>query len=180
MASAFTHAFTAFAIGKVATDEKLPVSVWAAGMFCAVVPDADAIGYFMHVDYGSAWGHRGMTHSILFAMFLAGLLAWLLTRDTRLKQRFVWLCAYLSICGISHGVLDAMTTGGLGVAFLAPFDSARYFFPWRPILVSPIGVSKFFGEWGMRVIVSELKWVWLPLSLFAILARIVRSNIKSA
>ena len=38
----------------------------------------------------------------------------------------------------SHGVLDALTDGGPGVAFLAPFDDTRYFFPWRPIRVSPL------------------------------------------
>jgi hypothetical protein len=28
--------------------------------------------------------------------------------------------------------------------------------------VSPLGVSRFFSEWGLRVIQSELQWVWAP------------------
>jgi hypothetical protein len=44
----------------------------------------------------------------------------------------------------SHGLLDAMTDGGLGVAFFSPFDKHRYFFPWTPIRVSPIGLTRLF------------------------------------
>jgi inner membrane protein len=54
-------------------------------------------------------------------------------------------------------VLDAMTNGGLGVAFFAPFDTTRYFFPWRPITVSPIGVGSFFTHRGALVVLSEIK-----------------------
>ena len=63
-----------------------------------------------------------------------------------------------------------MTTGGLGVAFFAPFDDTRYFFPWRPIPVSPIGVRRFFGERGLAVLAGELLWVWLPAAAVAALS----------
>ena len=61
----------------------------------------------------------------------------------------------------SHSILDGLTNGGLGVALLAPFDNSRYFFPFRPIEVSPIGLA-FFGERGYTVIKSEIIWVWVP------------------
>lgn len=63
----------------------------------------------------------------------------------------------------SHGLLDAFTNGGLGIAFFSPFDPRRYFFPWRPVQVSPIGMA-FFGRWGLRVLRSEVVWIWLPLA----------------
>jgi inner membrane protein len=66
----------------------------------------------------------------------------------------------------SHGVLDAMTDGGSGVAFWAPFDDGRYFLPWRPIPVSPIGRG-FFTARGAAVFESELLLVWLPAAIFA-------------
>jgi inner membrane protein len=59
-------------------------------------------------------------------------------------------------------VLDAMTNGGLGVAFFSPFDTTRYFFPVRPVIVSPIGVSEFFNAQGARILASEALWIWLP------------------
>jgi inner membrane protein len=71
------------------------------------------------------------------------------------------LLAFFFVITASHGVLDAMTNGGLGVAFFAPFDSTRYFFPWRPIVVSPIGFGSFFSHWGALVLLSEIKYVWV-------------------
>jgi len=65
--------------------------------------------------------------------------------------------------------LDAFTDGGLGVAFIAPFDDARHFFPWRPLRVSPIGAAGFFSERGLETMISEIKWVWIP-SLLCIAA----------
>jgi inner membrane protein len=79
----------------------------------------------------------------------------------------LWL--YLFLATASHGVLDALTNGGLGVAFFAPFDNARYFFPFTPIEVSPISVRAFFTARGARVLASEFVWVWLPSMLFAAL-----------
>jgi len=62
---------------------------------------------------------------------------------------------------ISHGVLDACTNGGLGIAFFAPFSDTRFFLPARPIEVSPIGAA-FFSMRGWSVLESEMLWVWLP------------------
>ena len=59
-----------------------------------------------------------------------------------------------------------MTDGGLGVAFFAPFDDTRYFFPFRPIKVSPIGLS-FFSARGLDVIWSEFLLVCIPGTIIA-------------
>jgi len=56
--------------------------------------------------------------------------------------------------GVSHTVLDAMTSGGLGVAALWPFDQGRHFLPWRPISVSPIGPRSFFTQRGVAALSS--------------------------
>lgn len=68
---------------------------------------------------------------------------------------------YFFLATASHGFLDAMTNGGLGVAFFSPFNNVRYFLPWRPIRVSPIGVTRFFSHRGLEVVQSELLWIWL-------------------
>jgi inner membrane protein len=75
---------------------------------------------------------------------------------TRLR---IWLFLFAAIA--SHGILDAFTNGGLGVALLAPFTAERYFFPVTPIQVSPIGWG-FFSERGLRALISEMLWVWTP------------------
>jgi inner membrane protein len=79
-----------------------------------------------------------------------------------------FLFLYLFLCTVSHGVLDAMTNGGLGVGFLSPFNTTRYFFGFRPIVVSPIGVDRFFSGRALQVLVSEFKWIWLPSFLFVL------------
>jgi inner membrane protein len=61
-----------------------------------------------------------------------------------------------------------MTDGGLGVAFFAPFSNTRYFLPWTPIRVSPIGVSRFFTERALVVLKSEFVWIWIPAMLLAL------------
>jgi len=66
------------------------------------------------------------------------------------------------------------------VAFLAPFDDRRFFFPFRPIQVSPIGIARFFSARGLAVLRSELVWVWLPSALLAAGALTVRTRTSRA
>jgi inner membrane protein len=166
MPSAFTHAFTALALSKVSTGEKRPPArFWVLSVLCAVLPDADVISFAFGVQRGSMFGHRGLTHSLTFALLLALLVVWLAFRRTPAFSKDWWmLLAYFFIVTASHGLLDALTNGGSGVAFFAPFDATRYFFRWRPIEVSPIGM-RFFSERGLVVIVSEFVWVWIPAAL---------------
>src|SRR6266571_2952170 len=84
----------------------------------------------------------------------------------------LWM--YLFLATASHGFLDAMTDGGLGVAFFAPFSNARYFLPWTPIHVAPIGLFRFFSMRGLSVFLSEFGWVWIPASLLAAGAWVLR------
>jgi len=75
---------------------------------------------------------------------------------------------YFFLATASHGLLDAMTDGGLGVGFFAPFDNHRYFLPCPPSRVSPTGVGRFFTDRGLAVLQSELLWIWLPAMLLAL------------
>lgn len=167
MASAFSHAVTALSIGTCFYRPQTPKRVWVAGALCSILPDIDVIGFRFGIHYGDFWGHRGFTHSLVFAAALAGVVAVALSRHSMAGIRRFSLFAYLFIATASHGVLDAMTNGGLGVAFFSPFNNSRYFLPWRPIVVSPISVHRFFSGRGYAVLQSELLWIWLPAILFA-------------
>jgi inner membrane protein len=83
------------------------------------------------------------------------------------------LILYFAAVTFSHPLLDMLTNGGLGVALLAPFSNERFFFPWRPVQVSPIGAG-FFSERGVAVILSELVWIWIPSFLIAAIGWLVR------
>src|SRR5258708_33227849 len=125
---------------------RIPKSVWVAGEVCSVLPDLDVIGFRFGVHYGDFWGHRGFTHSLVFAALIASAALVLVFRDSVPKIGRFPLFLYLFLATASHGLLDAMTNGGLGVAFFSPFNNHRYFLPWRPIRVSPIAVTRFFSR----------------------------------
>ncbi len=145
-----------------------------AGVLCSVIPDLDVIGFRFGIHYGDFWGHRGFTHSLVFAALLSGVVALAMFRRGAAGIGRSALFAYLFLATASHGVLDAMTNGGLGVAFFSPFNTTRYFLPWRPIRVSPIAVHRFFGARGYSVLQSELVWIWVPAFLFAAVVRTLR------
>jgi inner membrane protein len=164
MASAVSHALVALALGKVSQHKVMTWPVLLLGVLCSIVPDLDVIGFRYGIPYDDVWGHRGFTHSIFFAGLLsAGLVGLWFRRQSRAVMAGIFF--YLFLCTASHGVLDAMTDGGLGVAFFSPFDTTRYFFPVRPVVVSPIGIGGFFNEYGVRVLVSEVLWVWFPVGI---------------
>ncbi|WP_414612200.1 metal-dependent hydrolase, partial [Stenotrophomonas muris] len=75
----------------------------------------------------------------------------------------VQAAVFVFVCAASHPLLDAMTSGGLGVALAWPWSEHRFFAPWRPIRVSPFA-PQFFSARGVATLLSELRWVWLPLA----------------
>ena len=170
MASAFSHAVAALSLGTCFYRPGVPKSVWVAGAICSVIPDLDVIGFRFGVQYGDFWGHRGFTHSLLFAALIAIAVVAVFFRPGAGGLNRFSLMAYLFLATASHGVLDAMTNGGLGVAFFSPFDNHRYFLPWRPIRVSPITPGKFFSARGYAILQNEMRWIWLPAGLLAALA----------
>ncbi len=156
--------FVGLAGGKIAFPEKMPTRFWLLSAACSVLPDVDVLAFRLGIPYRHLFGHRGFAHSLLFAA-LVGFLVTLLAFRTEPRFSFRWWKQVVWFFAVtaSHGVLDAMTGGGLGVGFFIPFDTHRYFLPWRPLVVSPIGVRGFFSRWGVRVVTSELLWIWLPL-----------------
>jgi len=173
MASVISHAVAALAIGAAFYKPGFPKRAWVLGATCSMLPDLDVIGFHFDVHYGDFWGHRGFTHSLLFAAVLAlSLTAIAFRANNPYDRRILWL--YFFLATASHGLLDAMTNGGLGVAFFSPFDARRYFLPWRPILVSPIGVTRFFSFRGLAILRSEIYWAWLPAMLLASSAFLLR------
>ena len=166
MASAFSHAAVALALGKAWTQQSQPARFWLLSIACSILPDVDVVGFAFGIRYGDLLGHRGLTHSLSFAAVLSVLVVPMWFRNVKSGSR-AWrlLVAHFFLVTASHGVLDAMTDGGLGVAFLAPFENGRYFLPWRPVMVSPIGIMEFFTPYGARVLVSEMLWIWVPVGV---------------
>ena len=84
--------------GGAVTSQRL---LWVAALG-SVLPDIDALGFFVGIPYGSLFGHRGLTHSLAFALLLA--------------------CCALPLCAVAPG------SKGVGVRRRLP----RHGLPWPP------------------------------------------------
>lgn len=166
MPSVFSHAIVGSTL--VACGVSRPrATLVALGAALAVVPDLDVVGLAVGWGLDHPLGHRGLSHSLLAAAVLAGAAAWAVPVRPAESRWRVWLV--LALAAASHGLLDALTNGGRGVAFFAPFAETRWHFPARPIEVSPIGVWSFFSRRGVEVLTNEAVWLWAP-SLAALAA----------
>lgn len=159
MATSFGHAIVAYTTCKFAKD-KVSKKLLITAIISSALPDLDVLGFYTGIPYESMFGHRGFTHSIFFAFIWSLVLArWLF------RHSFTLAFPVLLFSTLSHGVIDALTTGGRGVGFFIPFSDERFFFPARFIQVSPLHLSDFFGEWGRAVLVSEFIYIAIPCLL---------------
>lgn len=167
MPSAISHAAPALALIPVFHRPGTPRRLWVLGVLCAIAPDLDVVAFAAGIPYEHPLGHRGLWHSVPFAAVVAGVVT--IAAFPKARAGFSRLRAwfYLFLAMASHGLLDTFTNGGLGVALLGPFDSTRYFAPFRPIEVSPLCVRAFFSARGASILVNELVWVWIPFGLLA-------------
>jgi inner membrane protein len=182
-----THSFIGILSASIFKIKKLKFQFFFFSILCPILPDFDVIAFRFGIPYEHFLGHRGFFHSIFFAFILSIIIVAIFFRskDISLKLK-AGLITYFFILTASHGILDALTSGGLGIALFAPFDNTRYFFPYSPIKVSPIGIAAFFSDWGKRVMISEMLWVWLPaicvfmvMTTVKIIIKKVRSNPES-
>jgi inner membrane protein len=138
----------------------------------SLAPDLDVIAFRFGIPYSAPFGHRGAAHSIFIALVLASIATLAAparphqVNSGQTRKRLWVLCA---VVAISHGLLDTLTDGGLGIALLWPFSNERFFAPWTPIPVAPIGARMLTGR-GVRVVMTEALQ-FAPLLVWAVWPR---------
>ena len=172
MATPISHLAVPLALSTALGPDMVPSGLMVLALACAVLPDIDAVGLWLGIPYAHALGHRGLTHSLPFSVALAGVGA---VFAPELGATPLVAFVVLLISAASHGLLDALTNGGLGIAFFSPFSNRRYFLPWRVIEVSPLRPSEFFSWRYLRVLGSEVRYVWIPCAVFGLVGFAVRS-----
>jgi inner membrane protein len=177
MPTIMTHSVVALSAGCLFDRAGVPKRFWVLAIIAAVLPDADVIGYqYFYIPYGHILGHRGFFHSPFFAaLFSLGAVSIFFRQERVMSRRWWAYVLFFFAVGASHGLLDAMTNGGRGIALLSPFSNQRYFLPWTPIEVSPLGIRAFIGQRGLAVMKSEILWIWIPVVSVAVLGWIVRT-----
>lgn len=124
MPTIVTHAIVPLAVGVGLAGVRQSRRLIIAGMIAAILPDADVLAFRFGIPYASAFGRRGASHSLLFAALL-GFAALAAAKYLRASRAAALVFVLLS--ATSHGLLDMLTTGGLGVALLWPASEARFF-----------------------------------------------------
>lgn len=159
MPTIISHAAVPLAIGLGLGRNVVSRRLLLAGLVASALPDLDVLAFRLGIAYSNQLGHRGFSHSLLLAAIL-GLLAALFAR--RLKTQWLAAFAFVFLAAASHGLLDMLTNGGLGVAYLWPFSDRRFFLSEQVIQVAPLSFRRLFSPAGLAVAKSELLWVWLP------------------
>jgi inner membrane protein len=140
------------------------VVVMAAFGGLALLPDLDIVGASVGMASNDiVYGHRGCSHSLLFAVALS-VLVWGIARKWGSRPLFTALLAFAAVA--SHGVLDSMTYTTRGIAFFWPLTDVRIALPWRPIPPAPMATTEFLGHRGIQVMGVELVY-FVPLLLVA-------------
>jgi inner membrane protein len=163
MATIYTHPVVGICFAKLYATRPMPRTYWGLAAVLPVLPDLDA---FSLAGYGTPLGHRGFTHSLVFALGLGLIAAGLTYRYFRTSW---WGLTGLCFAIIaSHGLLDAFTKGGAGIPFFWPLPGR--FGNWGPLPASNIGLDwpdrRFLEIFG-----RELLWIWLPCALLACFAQ---------
>lgn len=174
MASAFSHPAVPLAL-VITLGHKITFRLFVFAALVSAAPDLDFLGHQLGVPYSSPWGHRGFTHSLFFA-FIFALCVIPFSKVFKCSRAAVFITIFFSLA--SHGIVDGLTNGGLGVAYFWPFNNERYFLSWRVIEVAPLSISRFFTERGIEIIKSEFYYLWLPCLLSAGLLRLFLSRLS--
>jgi inner membrane protein len=135
----------------------------------SLLPDADVVAFALGVRYGSPFGHRGASHSLVVAAAIGALAGCVALGAGAARRAALRVALYAGIVVASHGLLDTLTDGGLGVALLWPFSAERFFAPWRPVPVAPIGLA-FLSQRGLHCVLVE-GLLFAPLFAYALLPR---------
>jgi inner membrane protein len=174
MPTILSHPAVPLAISLGLGSDVIPRRLLLTGVLGSILPDVDILAFRFGIPYEHVLGHRGFTHS-LFAAAVVALLGACACR--MLRTTFTKAFIFLLVATASHGILDAFTNGGLGIAFFWPWSANRYFAPFRPITVSPIGIPDFFQHDSIHVLFSELLWVWLPCLLIYVALAVNRMRL---
>lgn len=132
----------------------------------ALLPDADFLLPAL-VPISPSFDHRGITHSLTFAVLIGLITAWVLL-VTQSDRPLAWGILVAAVVA-THGLLDLLGQSQLGVELLWPFSTVRLT-PWQllpdPSLAPPLA-RNFLGP-----LTAELV-LFLPAWLYAFVPRSV-------
>ncbi|QIK78700.1 metal-dependent hydrolase [Sphingomonas piscis] len=173
MPTVITHALLPLIGAAAVPQARLTRPLIMVGMAAAMLPDADLVSRWFGVPHAADFGHRGATHTLLFALLIGGAAA-LCFRKRRLSAFL-----FVMLSNLSHSLADMLTGGGKGIMLLWPMDHERWKFLVHPVQVSPIGLQGFESGAIWPVFASELMWLLLPAVLLAAFLRFTAKSVAA-
>src|SRR3954451_7082396 len=162
-----THLALGACIGEAVLHKRVGRRALVAGAIAQSLPDIDAVASLWLSVPEDLVAHRGITHSFLFGIVAAILLAAVTKRmfpSKALKWSTLFFFFCFQIC--LHDVLD--TCNAYGTALLEPFSHQRFYFhvlyvadPLFSIsLVVAFIALAFFKQKNRQ---QRMRWVWIGL-----------------
>ena len=163
-----THTIPVIAVGLGLGKDYISKRLIFTGAFIANIPDLDLIApRFYDFAFDSIYGHRGFSHSIVFAIISSFIFSFFF-----IKSGFKKAFLFLTFCTLSHGVLDSFTQGGLGIPFIWPLTDIRYYSFAQPIINSGVSFRTLYTTTkAFPIYWSEFIWVWVPFGLIGVALR---------
>lgn len=119
-----TQAALGAAIGQATLGKRIGAKAAIAGAIVATIPDLDVLLRIIYSSYDMLRIHRGISHSLLFGVTGALIIAFILQRMQLFKEiSFLRLWWFNMLCLVTHSLLDYCTA--YGTQLLLPFSDAR-------------------------------------------------------
>ncbi len=119
-----TQAALGAAIGEAILGKKIGAKGAVLGAIIATIPDLDVALYLFYDKFEMLSIHRGFSHSIVFSILGAFLIAFILQQikwTNQVSYRRLWIFTWLAL--FTHMLLDAFTA--YGTQLFLPFSDAR-------------------------------------------------------
>lgn len=173
-----THIVVGACLGELIAGKQLGKKAMLIGALANTIPDFDVVAGLWNSPAEQLLAHRGITHSILFALILSPLLAYFFYKKDR-AQKISFRRWFLLIGSgmILHNFMDAFTAYGTG--WLEPFKQTRISFNTiyivdpifsLPVLIGAILLlifkkTEFLKRKRTALIALGLTTVYLTLSI---------------
>jgi inner membrane protein len=181
-----TQAVLGAAIGEVVLGKRIGIKGAIIGAIVATLPDLDVILYLFYDKLDMLSIHRGFSHSIVFSIIGAFLIAFVLSKikwTHSIKFNKLLLCAWL--CLFTHLLLDAFTA--YGTQLFLPFSNKRVSFDSinvvDPVYTIPLIISLVLSLWIYKSTPNRSRFSSYGLilsSLYLIFTLINKESVKTA
>lgn len=180
-----TQAVLGASIGQAILGKKIGAKGAILGAIVATIPDLDIMFLPLYNSVERISIHRGFSHSILFSLIGALLIAYLLTKIKWTKEfSFYRLAVFSWLALFTHMLLDAFTA--YGTQLFLPFSNYRVSFDSvnivDPVYTLPLLIGFFFTIYYQK---KKLQWsnanaIGLCVSTFYLLFTLVHKQTITA